>query len=205
MGFRVVKPGTEIRAEFHYVNSDYGISAKDGVALVFRPLSPDEVEEFDSRIQAAMKISLNRQRGKGFRDRGDDPRGEGSYSVDPGVQRKVRKDRIKSSLVDWKGFEDDDGEPLPYNWANFMHASSLVPDLLDFADECVEKAYSQAYKDLMESEKNLATGRSSASQRSTPVANATWSQTPGGTSTTTVNRASSTGKRSKKATAESRN
>ena len=157
MGFRLVDPDLNIRAEFPYINSKAGISEDDGVALVFRPLTLDEIQDFDQRIGAAITYKANRKKGKGFRDRSKDERPEGTYTTDAEAMAQIKRDRIKTALIDWKGFEDDNGDSMPFSFDNFMKFCRTLPDLLNFADECVEQASESAIgklRELKESEGN---------------------------------------------------
>jgi len=164
MPFLVTEP-KKITSKFPYWNSAAGIGKDDGVALIFRQLTADEEQEFADRTDAAISVKMARKAGRGFRDRSKDPRTQAvTYETDTVAMREIRRDRIKAALVDWEGFVDEDGSPLPYSFDNFLKACELLPDLYNFAEECIEEAAAKALKkleELKESEKNSPTGQSS--------------------------------------------
>ena len=160
MAFNVSKTPKRIEAEFQYVNSAAGYTEEDGLKLHFRSHTIDEINEFDQRISDAMVIKSNRKAGHGFRDRAKDPRmREVEYRTNAKQVFEISRDQIRTSLYDWEGFVDEDtAQPLPYSFDAFMRAAEQLPDLFQFATECVDKVNDRGNKQIQDAEKNLPSG-----------------------------------------------
>jgi len=160
MAFKVSKTPRRIEAEFPYIKTDAGIEEADGLKLFFRSHTIDEIRKFDERAADAVTVKAPRNVGRGFRDRAKDPRvREVEYRTNGAMTFAINQDQIRTSLFDWEGFVDEDtGEPLPYSFDAFMRAAEQLPDLFQFATECVDKVNDRGNKQIQDAEKNLPSG-----------------------------------------------
>lgn len=155
MGIRRIDPEqiSSQRMEYVYENEDYNIRKSDGVILIFRPLSQAEQDEHDEEMQKLVKVKSTFAV-KGRRGKGDNEREMVTEVKNPEAVRTLNKKRVQRSLIDWKGFETEEGEEIPFSWQEFESFCESYPDLFDFADECVDKAYNDAVGKLDSHAKN---------------------------------------------------
>ena len=152
--------------EYVYEDEEYGITKDDGAVLIFRPLTAAEWDAFDARLQKCIKTK-SRRGIKGRKGKADEMVYESE--IDSDAIRAVINDRIKSALIDWRGFVEEDGKTkIPYSWEQFEIFAAVYRSLTDFADECAEAVYSDAIAKLDDDAKNLSSGSASESSPDTP-------------------------------------
>lgn len=135
-----------------WIDDDLGVKAEHNVFLDVTPITPDEEEAAQQRLESAHEYVTKREVArKGFRQA---PQGKQGKQVVETISRfdneklhGMQDETLRKHVVGWAGFIDPDTEvEIPFSTDRFMGMAKALPPLREFALGAIDEATGTAIK-----------------------------------------------------------